>query len=321
MANKTDLVGRRFGRLTVIAYHHSDKHWKTHWLCKCDCGNTKIVGRDELIKGDTKSCGCWQKELTSKKNTIDITGQKFGKLTVIERAYSGKNRQVYWRCKCDCGNEAIISGVQLRSGRTRSCGCICKTIKGLSRTRLYKLWLGMKARCYKPKTHQYKNYGGRGIQVCEEWKHSFMNFYDDMHESYEEACAKYGEMNTSIDRINVDVDYCKENCRWSDRITQANNTTKNVLICYQNRFYTEAIFCRKFGVRRHLVNKCIRNGKPIESVFEKQQPRIVYEGKPYTICGFGRFLGVSRYYVTWRLKKGMTPEEIAEEATGWPMDN
>ena len=115
-----DLTGQRFGKLTVIERDYSSNHKQTgaYWLCKCDCGNITSVSSSNLRSGSTKSCGCLQTKL------IDLTGQRFGRLTVIERDFSRKGKCVYWLCKCDCGNIASIYSSSLRSGRTKSCGCL-----------------------------------------------------------------------------------------------------------------------------------------------------------------------------------------------------
>ena len=127
-----DLTGERFGRLTVVKRAESrilssGKH-VTRWLCKCDCGNETIVNGGLLQSGQTQSCGCYNKERISETSLHNLTGMKFGKLTVIERGNNriestGKNR-VMWKCKCDCGNETIVASSSLVTGLTQSCGCM-----------------------------------------------------------------------------------------------------------------------------------------------------------------------------------------------------
>lgn len=116
-----DLTGQKFGRLPVIE-RAENKGKQTAWKCLCDCGNEKIVLRDDLISGGTKSCGCYNREISS-RYAKDLTGQKFGRLTVIERAGSDKKWQARWKCLCDCGKETVVTTNQLTSGRTKSCGC------------------------------------------------------------------------------------------------------------------------------------------------------------------------------------------------------
>lgn len=125
MGTLINLIGQRFGKLVVIERAPNDKHKKAQWLCQCDCGNQKIVAGASLRKGYTKSCGCEQYSKPS-KNFIDETNNTYGLLTVLN--YAGKNSQgkALWKCKCQCGNECIISGVELRHRNRTSCGCLNK---------------------------------------------------------------------------------------------------------------------------------------------------------------------------------------------------
>lgn len=128
MARYIDLTGQRFGRWTVMSI--TDKRTKNRtiiWHCKCDCGNEKDVDGYTLKSGQSKSCGCLQKEIASKnggKNKIDLTGQRYGKLVVLYPIYpKDHNKHTIWHCKCDCGNECDIDMGNLRSGKSQSCGC------------------------------------------------------------------------------------------------------------------------------------------------------------------------------------------------------
>ena len=125
MGKLQDLTGQKFGRLTVIERDMGNKK-RTKWLCKCDCGNDTSVEAYYLTHNITKSCGCLARETTSKNNTIDIIGQRFGRLTVIEMSERIKQKgctRLKYKCKCDCGNEVYVFGENLRSGHTKSCGC------------------------------------------------------------------------------------------------------------------------------------------------------------------------------------------------------
>lgn len=128
MANRSiDITGKRYGRLTVIKEVEPNKYAR-RYLCKCDCGNEKIVYMQSLRNGNTKSCGCLQKQKVSESNFIDLTGKQFGKLTVIEKSNKkGKSRKIIWRCICDCGNEDVyVQSDKLLSGESKSCGCLRK---------------------------------------------------------------------------------------------------------------------------------------------------------------------------------------------------
>lgn len=155
----------------------------------------------------------------------DITGQRFGKLVAIE--YKGlKGEKTSWLCKCDCGNECIVITNSLKSNKTKSCGCIHKKQliernkkHNMSNSKLYKVWRGMKTRCYNPNFIYYCNYGGRGITICDEWKNDFSKFYEwAINNGYEEGLT--------IDRINNDGNYEPINCRWITRAEQNKNQRK-----------------------------------------------------------------------------------------------
>lgn len=124
-----NLIGQRFGRLTVIELIPKElRPIKTanrgnHWLCQCDCGNTVIHYTGHLCSGDIQSCGCLQKEQLSQKGKNEI-GNKYGKLTVISRAKSDKKDHIFWNCQCECGSVVQVNGTHLRSGHTKSCGCV-----------------------------------------------------------------------------------------------------------------------------------------------------------------------------------------------------
>lgn len=182
---------------------------------------------------------------------IDLTGQRFGRLTVIGRAPSliaddkirkTGRRITVWRCQCDCGNVKDIISWSLRSGHTISCGCYCQdnmrkrmtthgdTLNGKP-TRLYKIWDCMKNRCYNPNKKSYARYGGRGITVCDEWLNSFESFK-------EWACANGYQDDLTIDRIDNDQGYCPSNCRWATRKEQNSNKSNNHYLTYNGETKT-----------------------------------------------------------------------------------
>lgn len=127
MAKRQDLVGKRFGRLTVLEYSHSKKYKNqttVYWKCLCDCGNECVVSAQKLRSGHTKSCGCYRSEIA--KRHEDLTGKRFGRLVVLEEAERNKSGDIMWLCKCDCGNTTIVRGSSLKNGDTKSCGCLAK---------------------------------------------------------------------------------------------------------------------------------------------------------------------------------------------------
>lgn len=162
-------------------------------------------------------------------NSIDISGKRYGRWTVIHRAGRNKCGQVTWLCVCDCGTKREVVGSNLRSGRSLSCGCMgaekrrSKTTKhGLYGTKFYNKWNSMLSRCANPNNKSYKHYGGRGIKVCERWK-DFSKFKEDLYDSYIEHVKIYGEKNTTLDRIDVNGDYTMDNVRWATLSEQGRN--------------------------------------------------------------------------------------------------
>lgn len=121
---KLDLMNKRFGRLLVIREYGRDKNRYCLWLCRCDCGKEFVTNSQCLIRGSTKSCGCYHRERASECTKLDLTGKKFGRLTVISECGRAKSRSVEWLCKCDCGNEKIVPSPRLKWGDTKSCGCL-----------------------------------------------------------------------------------------------------------------------------------------------------------------------------------------------------
>ena len=211
MSKRENLTGQHFGRLTAIEYAGTNKRGKTTWKCVCDCGEIITVRADGLKSGHSSSCGCWQRENSSK----------------IARAVH--------------------------------------TTHGGRRTRLYKIWAKMKERCSNQSAVNFKDYGGRGITVCEEWAQSFAAFRDW-------ALANGYRDDLTIDRIDNDGPYCPENCRWATRKEQNNNRRNIIMLSYNGETHTLAQWAEITGIKRKTLWERLHNGWSVERALAEPAP-------------------------------------------------
>lgn len=179
---------------------------------------------------------------------IDLTGQRYGRLLVVKDLgkINGKYRS---ECVCDCGNTTTVQNDSLRSGNTKSCGCLVKRHGG-SKTRLYVVWLGMIDRCYHPSSERYKNYGGRGITVCDDWKnfHGFRKWA--LSTGYDEDALRF---ECTLDRIDVNGNYEPSNCRWIPMSEQCQNTTRSHYIYVDGDKMTISQASKKYGINQQVL--------------------------------------------------------------------
>lgn len=201
----------------------------------------------------------------SKSNLI---GQKYTKLTVLKYAYSEKGQR-NWKCQCDCGNITYVSTGKLKSGNTKSCGCLkhetkSNLIHGKQNTRLYHIWQGMKQRCYNSNSIKYNNYGGRGIKVCNEWKNSFMPFYTwAISNGYDDNKTRKEQ---SLDRINNDGDYEPNNCRWVTHSKNCRNRSDNVYLTKNGVSKTIAEWCEELNLDQRKVSARAKKYDSIDDI-------------------------------------------------------
>lgn len=194
----------------------------------------------------------------------DLIGNRYGRLIVVSKCTYKKNNKSVWKCLCNCGKTTFVVTDKLTTGRTKSCGCLQQECRnkigertkthGLSKTKTYKTWLGMRERCNNKNHHEYLNYGGRGIKVCKRWD-SYINFLNDMGEK---------EEGMSLDRINVNGNYEPTNCKWSTWIEQCNNKRNNRHVFINGNRYTWAEAARKLNMTWGYFLKYMRKNNKME---------------------------------------------------------
>jgi hypothetical protein len=208
MARHKDLTGQKFGKLTALRINGQRKDRCLLWLCKCDCGKERTVPGKCLWDGHTKSCGCIK--------LLDLVGQRFGRLVVLERLANRRNSSVDWKCLCDCGKVHTAITKYLRAGHVRSCGCLqletVSTQGGGHRQPEYGAFAGARARCQNPKDKDYAEYGGRGIEFR----------FKDFSEFFA-AIGPRPSRHYTNDRIDNDGHYEAGNVMWATYQQQANN--------------------------------------------------------------------------------------------------
>ena len=182
---------------------------------------------------------------------INLVGQKFNRLLVLEKTH--RNNKVYWKCLCNCGNITFVTSADLKRGTTKSCGCYnrdriakLQAVHNQAHTRLYSVWKDIRRRCYTTTDKSYSRYGGRGIRVCDEWRACFIPFRDWAFANGYDTNAEYGKC--TLDRIDTNGDYCPENCRWVTLREQANNRRNNILLTYNNKTETMSNWAKIVGL-------------------------------------------------------------------------
>ena len=209
---------------------------------------------------------------------IDLTGKRFNRLVVVRFSHNQGHKRM-WECLCDCGKTTFVATCNLTSNRVKSCGCLKmegliqrSTTHNQRHTNLYEVWKTMRQRCGNPKNRAYHNYGGRGICVCNEWKSNFQSFYEwSMNNGYKQGLT--------IDRIDVNGNYCPENCRWVNRRIQANNMRVNKLITYNGETDTLANWARRLNIKYGTLEGRLKGyGWPVEKAFTTP----VIQSKPRT---------------------------------------
>lgn len=274
-------VGSRFGMLTVTGPGErvpvpNSKYFTSTTICLCDCGKTTTLTNSNLRQA--KSCGCTK---IGGRRFAPI-GAKFGRWTVLADApFVARSHSI---CRCECGVEKQVLCKHLFSGISRSCGCLQSDtvsamnlthgMSGVSGKRApeYSVWSGIKSRCYREKDEFYADYGGRGITVCDRWKYSFENFFQDM--------GKRPSSSHSIDRIDFNGNYCPENCRWATPVEQGGNKRNNRNIEFRGETKCLQAWCRQYGLDHKTVSDRLDRGETMGQALDldphprRRAPRI-----------------------------------------------
>lgn len=194
----------------------------------------------------------------------DLTNQRFGRLVALKNVGKDKKYSLLWECICDCGNTVVVSSRELSREHRKSCGCLKETYKfkhGYSKHPLYDCWVSMKARCNNKRNPKYPSYGGRGITVCEEWENDFCSFLEwSLKNGYDEQLT--------LDRIDNNKGYYPENCRWTTRKVQQNNTRHNRYIEYNGETKTLAQWCELLNLKYSTMLNRFSHGYTAKQAFE-----------------------------------------------------
>lgn len=231
-------IGEKFGKWTVLGEApRKELRRGRFFTCKCECGTVQDNERGNLVRVEIGGCKRCQ-EVTGPKPMI---GKVFNKWTVLEEVKKENQKCKHYKCKCLCGSISVSSGDHLRMGRSKQCISCAAKKHGFHKHYLYQTWSHMKQRCEQSQNPAYKHYGGRGITVCDRWQ-EIKNFIEDMGER--------PSRNYSLDRIDNDKGYYKENCRWATHAEQMSNTRSNRFITYLNETKTLTEWARYFGVHQ-----------------------------------------------------------------------
>ena len=243
--------------------------------CVCPiCGEKIELRKDHM--NTQKAC----RICLSKAKMIDMTGRRYGRLTVIKLDHRIE-RKAYWECLCDCGNVLVVRNCALTSGNTKSCGCLNNELRlernfthRMSDTITYESWQCARVRATNPNRNTSHRYFNRGIRMCDRWINSFENFYEDMGDR---PSLKY-----SLDRINNDGNYEPGNCRWATMTQQANNASRTVRYTVGGKIFTRHDLCLMYGINPSTFRSRIDKGWSVDKVISTPTRVISKKGEACT---------------------------------------
>lgn len=249
-----------FGRLTTLAPVRKRTDRKNlFWACRCACGSECVIRADHLRSGASTTCGC-----LNRITPEDLVGLTFGRLTVLR-----KLPRTLWQCRCACGATLAVLRSNLVTSHTRSCRCLqreLQTSHGHAGTLLYRSWVSMIQRCHNPKSREFRLYGGRGIQVCDEWRATFGNFLRDVGErpSPFHSLDRFPDMNGNYEPGNV---------RWASATEQCRNTSRNVWVTWNEQTYCIAEWAERVGIKQGTLRHRLQRGWPVEKAMTERPRR------------------------------------------------
>ena len=250
---------------------------------------------------------------------FDLTGMRFNRWSVVRRVENSKAGQTRWLCKCDCGTGGVVQAAALKTGHSKSCGCLIveTTIKrstkhghatnGISNT--YKTWAGMMSRCSDANNDRFFDYGGRGISVHARW-HKFEGFLADMGEK---------PKGSSIDRINVNGNYEPGNCRWATHTQQARNKRNNRLVTALGQTMCVADWAERTGLRSNTIIDRLKAGwsdhdavtKPVDIIGNRKHRHLItLNGNTKPVSEWAKELGIPAHRIYHRALRGWPPEKV-----------
>lgn len=245
----------------------------------------------------------------------NLSGCRFGRWLVTD-THERRNKRTYWECVCDCGQTRFVLAQNLKNGESVSCGCFNRELaskrliehnsKGYdTKERLYNIWKLIKARTLNKNSPAFNYYGGRGIRICDEWK-TYKPFM-------EWAKANGYKDDLTIDRIDVNGDYCPENCRWATPKQQSNNKRNNRVLEYQGEKLTLAELSEKTGISYCTLKYRANHGLPLTN--DTYQAEVYgYKGEQMTMYGISKKTGLSYSAIRYRIKKGIDLDAPRDEA-------
>lgn len=252
---------------------------------------------------------------------IDLTGQRFTRLLVDKRVANNSRGRAMWQCLCDCGKTTIVNATSLIGGNTKSCGCMkyeasiangkAKKRHGMTKSKAWICWDSMLQRCNNPKHKSYPQYGGRGVRVCDHWR-VFENFYADMGEPD----------GLTLDRIDVNGNYEKSNCRWATTKEQGRNMRSNRLLTLHGETHPMAYFTEKYGLSANLIADRLRRGWTVEQAILTPNSYIKrwieINGIKRPLMEIAREYGIHPVTLQDRLERGWSVEDALSISSSPP---